>query len=522
MTPLWAFRLFSEGGEIYQVEIYTRARLACHHDGMSQREASRQFGVSRKVIKKMLEHSVPPGYQRTAPIRRPKLDGFTDIIDQILEDDKAIPKKQRHTAARIFARLRDEHGFTGGRTTVGDYVREAKLRAKEVFVPLAHDPGHAQVDFGEAMAIIGGVRMKAHYFAMSLPHSDAVFVKAYPRETTEAFCEGHVSALTFFGGVPRSILYDNTKIAVARILGDGKRTRTQVFTQLQSHYLFKDKFGRPAKGNDKGNVEGYIGFARCNFMVPMPRFDSFDAFNAWLEQQCLQRQNGKLRGHEKTIGERLMADLDALMALPAMPFDACEKVTTRATSISMVRYRRNDYSVPVAYAHREVQVRGYVHQVVIACAGEIIARHPRSYDKGDMVFAPMHYLPLLEKKVGALDQAAPLKGWDLPTEFVTLHRLLESRMGKKGKREYVQVLRLMETFSIDDVLAGIRQALNMGAIGYDAVKMLTLCAIEKCPPKLGHDRYPFLPKATVETTNPNAYMALLSAGPEVTVEGLVR
>lgn len=178
MTPLWAFRLFSEGGEIYQVEIYTRVRLACHHDGMSQREASRQFGVSRKVIKKMLEHSVPPGYQRTAPIRRPKLDGFTDIIDQILEDDKAIPKKQRHTAARIFARLRDEHGFTGGRTTVGDYVREAKLRAKEVFVPLAHDPGHAQVDFGEAMAIIGGVRMKAHYFAMSLPHSDAVFVKA--------------------------------------------------------------------------------------------------------------------------------------------------------------------------------------------------------------------------------------------------------------------------------------------------------------------------------------------------------
>lgn len=502
------------------MEIYARVRLACHHDGMSQREAARQFGLSRKAIKKMLMYSEPPGYRRSVPVRRPKLDGFTGIIDQILEDDKTVPKKQRHTATRIFARLRDEHDFTGGRTTVGDYVREAKLRTKEVFVPLAHDPGHAQVDFGEAVVIIGGVRMKAHYFAMSLPHSDAVFVKAFPRETTEAFCDGHVSALAFFGGVPRSILYDNTTIAVARILGNGKRVRTQVFTQLQSHYLFKDKFGRPARGNDKGNVEGYIGFARRNFMVPIPRFNSFDAFNTWLEQQCLQRQNDKLRGHHNSIGERLMSDLEALMVLPAMSYDACEKVATRATSISMVRYRANDYSVPVAYAHREVQVRGYIDQVVVACAGEIIARHQRSYDKGDMVFDPMHYLPLLEQKTGALDQAAPLKGWNLPAEFATLRRLLEARMGKKGKREYVQVLRLMETFTMDDVLVGIKQALSMAAIGYDAVKMLTLCGIEKCPPKLSTDSYPFLPKATVDTTRPDAYMALLSAGTEATAEGI--
>jgi transposase len=502
------------------VEIYARVRLACHHEGISQREASRRFGVSRKVIRKMLAHSEPPGYRRTAAIRRPKLDGFTDIIDQILEDDKASPKKQRHTAVRIFARLRDEYGFSGGRTIVSDYVREAKLRGKEVFVPLSHDPGHAQVDFGEALVVISGVQMKAHYFAISLPHSDGIFVKAYPRETSEAFCDGHVSAFAFFGGVPLSILYDNTKIAVARILGGGKRARTQVFTQLQSHYLFKDKFGRPAKGNDKGNVEGMIGFSRRNFMVPIPRFDSFDAFNAWLEQQCMKRQEETLRGHHESIGERLLRDLDALMALPAWPYDACEKVATRATSISMVRYRCNDYSVPVAYAHHEVQLRGYVHEVVVACGSEIIARHKRSYDTGDMVFDPMHYLPLLEQKTGALDQAAPLKGWDLPKEFATLHRLLEARMGKKGKREYVQVLRLMETFAIDDVLAGIKQALNMGAVGYDAVKMLMLCRIEKCPPRLGTDSYPFLPKTTVEMTNPDAYMALLSVGSETTIEGL--
>ena len=201
------------------------------------------------------------------------------------------------------------------------------------------------------------------------------------------------------------------------------------------------------------------------FAVPIPRFENFDALNAWLEEQCLKRHDEVLRGHAETIGERLMRDLDALMVLPPAPYDACEKVSTRATSISMVRYRSNDYSVPVAYAHHEVQVRGYVHEVVIGCGADVIARHRRSYEKADMVFDPMHFLPLLEQKVGALDQAAPLQGWDLPNEFAILHRLLEARMGKKGKREYVQVLRLLESFEMAHVQGAIKQALELGAIG---------------------------------------------------------
>ena len=290
--------------------------------------------------------------------------------------------------------------------------------------------GHAQVDFGEAWAIIAGVRRKVHYFALDLPHSDACFVKAYPAETTEAFCDGHVAAFGFFGGIPLSILYDNTTLAVAEIKKGGKRVRTETFTKLQSHYLFQDKFARPAKGNEKGKVEGLIGYVRRNYLVPVPRFESFDALNAWLEEQCLKRRDDQLRGHGETIEARLMRDLDTLMALPATPYDACEQVSTSANSISMVRYRNNDYSVPVAYAHHEVRVRGYVHQVVIGCGAEIIARHPRSYEKGDMVFDPMHFLPLLEQKVGALDQAAPLKGWDLGVEFAILHRLQEARNGQ--------------------------------------------------------------------------------------------
>ena len=157
-------------------------------------------------------------------------------------------------------------------------------------MPLAHPPGHGQVDFGEAVGVIGGVRQKIHFFCMSLPQSDACFVKAYPRETTEAFLDGHVSAFAFFGGVPLSLLYDNLKIAVARICGDGKREPTRAFTELLSHYLFADRFGRPGTGNDKGKVEGLVKYARANFMTPIPEAASYEALNVMLAARCLARQ----------------------------------------------------------------------------------------------------------------------------------------------------------------------------------------------------------------------------------------
>ena len=229
-----------------------------------------------------------------------------------------------------------------------------------MFVPLSHSPGHAQCDFGEARVIIGGVERKAHCFVLDLPHSDGCFVKAYPAETTEAFLDGHVSAFAFLGGVPQSNLYDNTKLAVARILGDGRRKRTRAFTELQSHYLFDDRFGRPGKGNDKGKVEGLAGYMRRNFLVPVPSFESFDALNAHLEQRCLARMDARLRGHSETIGQRMERDLEALLPLPEAPYDACDKPAGRVSSLSLVRYRTNDYSVPVAYGHRDVLVRGYV------------------------------------------------------------------------------------------------------------------------------------------------------------------
>ena len=492
------------------VELYGRVRYAVQIEGISRREAARRFGIDPRTVAKMLAFSIPPGYRRSRSPVRPKLDRFVGIIDRVLEEDKSRPAKQRHTSKRIFERLRDEHGYAGGLTIVKDYVLARRQRQREVFVPLRHDPGHAQADFGEALAVIGGVERKIHFFAMDLPHSDAGFVQAYPAETTEAFCAGHVAAFSFFGKVPRSILYDNTTLAVAAILGDGKRQRTRVFSELQSHYLFADRFGRPGKGNDKGKVEGLIGWIRRNFLVPLPHASSFDTLNEGLLTDCRGRLGDRLRGHEETIGERLARDLAAFHDLPPTPYDACEKKTGRVSSLSLVRYRGTDYSVPTAYAHREVLIRGYVHAVVISCGGDIIARHARSYDREDFMFDPLHYLALLEQKTGALDQAAPLVGWNLPKVFAILRHLLEARMGKQGKREFVQVLRLMEVFTVEDVAAGVRNAIDRGVIGFDAVKHLVLCRIERRPPRLDMTVYPYLPRANVATTSARTYMGLLT------------
>ena len=492
------------------MEIYGRVRRAVRVEGRSQRAVAREFGLSRETVRKMPQFAVPPGYQRQQPIRRPKLGPWLGVIDAILEDDKQRPAKQRHTAKRIFERLREEHGFTGGYTIVKDYVRSVELHSREVFIPLTHAPGEAQADFGEALVVIAGVEQKAHYLAMDLPHSDDCFVMAFPAETTEAFLEGHVRAFAYFGAVPTRILYDNTKIAVARILGGEERQRTRSFSELQSYYLFADKFGRPAKGNDKGKVEGLVGYARRNFMVPIPRVSSWEELNTRLEAESQKRRLRRLRGHTEAIGDRFKRDHAAMLPLPAAPYEACEKIAGRVSSLSLVRYRSNDYSVPTQYGHRQVWVKGYVHQVVIACGSEVIARHERSYEREVVVFDPLHYLALLEQKTRALDQAAPLAGWLLPGCFAQLRRLLEARLKKHGSREYAQVLRLIETFALAEVTQAIEDALLLGTISFDAVRHLLLCRIERRPPRLNMDNYPHLPMAQVRTTQAADYMTLLA------------
>jgi transposase len=491
------------------VELYAAVRRAVFVQGISQREAARRFGLSRTTVAKMVQFSLPPGYRRREPARRPKLEPFVGVIDQILDQDTHSSKKQRHSAWRLFERLRQEYGYEGGYTVVKDYVREKRRSSQEMFVPLSHPPGHAQADFGEAEVIVAGVQQTAHFFVMDLPHSDDAFVMAFPSETSEAFCEGHNQAFGYFGGVPARIVYDNSKIAVARILGNGTRKRTQVFTELQSHYLFEERFARPAKGNDKGKVEGLVGYARRNFFVPLPRVQSFEELNLRLQEQCHKRRARRLRGQQQSIGERFERDRLAFLALPATPYDSCDKVSSRATSLSLVRYRSNDYSVPTAYGHRQVLVKGYVDEVVICCGMESIARHPRCYEREQTIYDPLHYLALLEHKTNALEQAAPLQKWELPAEFAQIRHLLEVRQAKRGTREYIQVLRLLECFPFETVAWAIKEALRLQAISFDAVKHLVLCRIERRPARLDLTLYPHLPAAEVSLTLASEYLSLL-------------
>ena len=250
------------------------------------------------------------------------------------------------------------------------------------------------------MAVIGGVARKVHFLAFDLPHSDGCFVAAYPAETTEAFCDGHNAAFAFFGGVPRSILYDNTKLAVARILGDGEAAANARLHGASVPLSVRGQVRPAGQGQRQGQGRGTGRLHPAELPGPRPRAESFAALNDALAEQCRRRQAARLRGHKETIGERLERDRQVLLPLPPAPYDACDKRPGRASSLSLVRYRSNDYSVPVAYGHREVLIRGYVDEVVISCGAEVIARHRRSYDSEDLIFDPLHYLPLIEQKIG--------------------------------------------------------------------------------------------------------------------------
>jgi len=266
------------------------------------------------------------------------------FMDEILKADPTEQKKRRHTILRLFERLLDERGFDGGQTTVRDHVRPRRLSLEEGFVPPAHPPGHAQADFGEAWAVLGGVRRKVHVPVVDLPWSDAIFLKAYHAETAEALCDGPVSAFEVFGGVPLAIPYDNTRSAVAKIPGDGTRVRGTQFAGLQSQHPFQDRFGRPGKGN----VEGMVGFGRRTFTVPIPEAPDIDAPNAMPPERRHARQDAILRGAEGTIGERPAVDRAAFSALPPTPFDPCDKRPGKVSSQALMRCKSTDHSVPVA------------------------------------------------------------------------------------------------------------------------------------------------------------------------------
>jgi transposase len=493
------------------MEAWSEIRRRVMVEGVSKRQIQRESGLHWKTLNKILEHSAPPGYRLKSPRPKGKIGPYVERIQQILKEDKEVPRKQRHTARRIFERLRGE-GYGGGYTAVREVVRDVGHKSQEVFVPLAHAPGEAQFDFGYALARIAGRLRKVAFMVMVLPYSDAFFVQAFERECTETFWEGHVQAFEFFGGVPRRIVYDNTKVAVSQILGGRDRRLTRGFLQLKSHYLFDHRFCRVRRANEKGVVEGAVKYARLNFMVPVAQVESLGQFNALLRQRCVEDQSRRLRGKEGTKAQRLEEEQGSLLALPAGRFEAARKQSTTASSISLVRFDSNDYSVPVAFAHHPIVAKGYCEEVVLCHLEQIVARHKRIWEKEQVSFDPVHYLALLERKPGALDQARPLSGWALPECFHVLRRRLEVGCGGEGTREYIRVLRLLEHHRLPQLRAAVESALRVGAIRRDGVAQFLVPREEWRATEFNLDGHPHLRGVKIQAVDVAQYGQLLSGG----------
>jgi transposase len=494
------------------MENWAEIRRRVLADGLSGRAACREYKIHWKALQKILDNPEPPGYRRTKPKRPSILEPFLPVVHQILEDDRKAPKKQRHTAKRIFDRLRAEHGYPGGLTMVKGAVRARRLTTAEVFVPLAHRPGEAQADFGHAEVVLDGRPTKVAVFVMTMPYSDAIFACTFPRECTEAFLEGHVRAFAFFGGVPRRISYDNSRIAVARITGPRDRKLTDEFLRLESHHLFKEHFCLVRRPDEKGHVETLVGFARRNFLVPAPlAHGGLEGLNARLEADCRADLSRRVRGKPADKAERLAEERASMLPLPAEAFLAARVEQPRADSLSLVRFDTNDYSVPTAYAHHKLTAVGTVDTLRVVSGDRVVAEHRRRWDRERVTYDPVHYLALLERKPGALDFAAPLEGWELPVCFGVLRRRLEAEFGGPGTRRFIKVLRLLERASPRDLTRAVERALELGLADADAVRLILEHRGEEAVGLFCLDGRPHLRRVDVPSPDLSAY-ASLAAG----------
>jgi transposase len=491
------------------MEFWKEVRRQVLTNELSQRAACKKYSLGWHTLKKILAHAEPPGYRASQPRPKRKLELFLPIIHQILEDDRQAPKKQRHTAKRIFERLRAEHSYTGGQTVVKDVVRAWKQSHQEVFLPLSHPLGEAQVDFGEATIKLNGAETKVALFVMTLPYSGAIFIQAFPRECTETFLEGHRRAFELFGGVPRRISYDNSAIAVIEVFKGRERKLTREFLRLQSHYLFQEHFCLVRRANEKGHVERLLGFARRNFLVPVPQVESLALLNQQLRERCLADLAERTRGKPAPKSELLVEDQAAFLPLPKQPFEARRVAEGTANSESLVRFDTNDYSVPVQYAHRKLLVVATVEEVRLVYEDRLVAHHRRSWDRERIFFEPIHYLALLERKPGGFDYARPLENWQLPECYALLRRRLEAADQQHGTRSFIRVLRLLEKCSLVQLTEAVEYGLDIDVIDADSIRTIVEHRADRPVELFPLDGRPHLVHVRVETTDVSSYQALL-------------
>ena len=453
-----------------------RSRLASGE--LSKREASEVYKLNYRTINKIESQAEPVPMRFSKSREKPVLGPYLSIIQDIVQGDLQSPRKQRHTARRIFERLRDEHGYTGCPSIVRDAVRQCKQTQAEVFVPLEHRPGQAQCDFGHAEVLVAGQPHTAGLFVMTLPFSHARFVCAFPRECTETFQAGHVAAFNFFCGVPNRISYDNTRIAVSRRRGKDLQLSSE-FLRLRSYFCFESHFCNPRKPQEKGHVENGVGYVRRNFLVPIRQADSWEALNEALAGDCRREQQRIASGQQVSTAALLQREQAAFLKRPEEPFQVRHLELITINCMSLGRFDGNDYSVPTAMAYKSLSASGDLDWVRFSYRGEQVACHRRCWDKRQVILEPLHYLALLQRKPGALDHAKPLAGWKLPEAFATLRRRLEEIDPKEGTRKYIGVLRLLEKHDQKAVSKAIERVLSLKMTDADGIRLVLEQALEQ-------------------------------------------
>ncbi len=461
------------------VEDYEAIRRAYYLEKKSIRQIAREQHHSRRTIRKAIGKVQPQPYQLRHPKPAPIFGSFQHRVDELLTTNKTLPPKQRYTTHKIYEVLVAE-SYQGSESRVKIYVAQWKKEHKppDVFLPLDFEPGQdAQCDWGEAVAIVGGIRQIVQVFVLRLCYSRRTFVMTFPTQRQESFLFGHVQAFKHFGGVPVRISYDNlataVKLAMEKKGKERKRVENRTFVTFRSHYLFESHFCTPRAGWEKGQVESGVGFARRNYLVPIPEAASFEELNQLLLERCVQDDQRRVNRQTLTIGEAWEQEKSLLHPLPPFDYDCCELVTVRLNPYSQAMYKTNRYSVPVAKARREVTLKAYPFFIdIFDEKGDQLARHPRCYGKEQDIFDPLHYLSLLEQRPGAFDYAKPIKEWrkEWPQSYSKMLEILKEKWPEgRGVQEFIRILQLHKDYPADVIEQAIDQALSYGCVHLDGV-----------------------------------------------------
>jgi len=454
----------------------------------SIRQIADELNHSRKTIRKAIADASIPEYRLKEPKRCPVMGPHRDTIGKWLEEDKGSPKKQRHTAHRIYERLVKDHGFKGSERTVREYVSKLKQDIGEMAIPLEFDPGaDAQCDWGEALVHFAGKPVMVQALCMKLSYSGRPFVMAFPTQRQEAFFEGQRRSFEWFEGVPARISYDNLTLAVRKVLQGRNRVEQNSFIAFRSHYLFESHFAMPATPREQGRVESLVGYMRRNYFVPVPEVASYEELNQMLFERLKADDSRKATGKEMTIGEAWEKERGHLLPLPRFSYHCCISHPVKANRLSLVTFDGNRYSVPVEYGLNKLTLHAYAWKVEIACGDRIIATHTRSYDKDKDIMEVEHYLPLLIRRPGAFPYARPVRQWKMPDVYREFLGVLSHR-GKDGVKEFLQVLYLGRQYGRADVEDAMRQALTENRADYERVRQLVTGA-----GKAGSGVYPVYP-----------------------------